>query len=628
MDSVRTRVILQTLTIVLAAMTLRAPAQVSRTADLVDTLRGGSVQARRDATRALGSARHEVEQAVKALIGALGDEDLDVRCNARLGLSRIGTEATPYLLASLSDVNAQKRYGAAAALERIGPKAHGALPMLIAALQDEDASVREEAARALGRWGTQAEPAVAALTRLLADPDPFTSGAAVFALSRLGKGSVPSLIGTLKDSNHVVRWCAAIALSKMGSDAISAIPSLAEALRDSDDNTRSTAAAALQNVGPGAKSAVPSLERCLYDRDEDVRRNADLALQEIDPIHHQGPPSGQSVEAFIDSVTPLLMAELHVPGVSIALVRNRSQVWSKSFGQADASRRTPVTRETLFEAASMTKPVFAYTVLKLAEEGRIDLDRPLVEYLSERLLPSEAGRRKVSARMVLSHTSGFPNWRKGEEERDGPLPVLFLPGSRFSYSGEGMYFLQKVVERITGEPLEAYAQRTLFEPIGLRHTSYVWTEKEDSSLASGHDAAGHFLQKTRYVHANAAYTLYTTAEEYARFLAEIMKPYRSAPYSLSARSIRAMLAHAVALDARAPIGRPRAARGRSVYWGLGWSINTTPSGDIVHHSGANRSGFRCFSQFSMRRGTGIVIMTNSLAGDDLWTRLINAIGDM
>lgn len=276
----------------------------------------------------------------------------------------------------------------------------------------------------------------------------------------------------------------------------------------------------------------------------------------------------------------------------------------------------------------MSKPVFAYLVMKLVELGKLDLDRPLAEYLREEDPPAQKDKELITARMVLSHTTGFPGWRKGDEERLGPLPVKARPGSRFGYSGEGVFYLQRVVEHITGEPLEVYAQRALLGPLGLRQMSYVWTPDLEPGLASGHDAGGKFLQKSRYTHANAAYSLYTSALDYAAFLVEIMKSDRSATHSLSRRSLKAMLGHQVALDARDPIERPASAQGLAVYWGLGWSVNTTAAGDIVHHSGANRTGFRCFSQFNPGRGTGIVIMTNSLSGGDLWTRLISQVGDL
>ena len=131
-------------------------------------------------------------------------------------------------------------------------------------------------------------------------------------------------------------------------------------------------------------------------------------------------------------------------------------------------------------------------------------------------------------------------------------------------------------------------------------------------IASGHTAEGMFLEKTRYTHPNAAYTLYTSADDYARFLIEIMKQDRTSPYSLRQSTVDTMLARQVVVTSREPIERPGKARGTAVYWGLGWSMNETAQGYIMHHSGANRSGFRCFSQFNPATGSGIVIMTNGL----------------
>jgi CubicO group peptidase (beta-lactamase class C family) len=375
-------------------------------------------------------------------------------------------------------------------------------------------------------------------------------------------------------------------------------------------------------MGPSARAAVPVLAGLLADRDEDVRIAAAAALERISPEFTGGDRRG--IVAVIDSLVPRLMEELHVPGVSIALILDREIAWSRSFGYADAARKLPVRGNTLFEACSMSKPVFAYIVLKLAEEGAIGLDVPLSDYVQS--VPEDL--RPITARMALSHTSGLPNWRKGDEEREGPLTVAFTPGARFSYSGEGIFYLQRAVEGITGEPLDVLASRRLFRPMGLGSCSYVWTDSLDSRIAAGHDDRGQLLQKTAYVHPNAAYSLYVSAEDYAHLLLEVMKIDRSAPYSLSRRSVDTMLSRQVRLDSRDPIVRPGKARGSGVYWGLGWSINSTPAGDIAHHGGANRSGFRCFSQFSRERGTGIVIFTNSTGGGELWARVISRVGDL
>lgn len=569
----------------------------------------------------------KAREAILDLVKSLDAEDMRVRWNAAVALGKIGTEALPGLIHALDDEHENVRLGATVAIGTFGPGGKAAVPALINALKDRNASVREHAAEALGKIGPEARPATDALILSFSDQDPFVNGKAAEALSAIGTEAVPALIETLKDQRAIVRWCAAVALGAMGPEASDAVPALVDALKDTSDNLRWCSAVAIGNVGKKAKAAVPALIGALVDKDQDVRWGASRALDIIDPGAIRRFTGWPSTKSVIDSLLPDLMKELHVPGVSIALINDRAVVMSKSYGVMNVNQPDQVTEETLFEACSMTKPVFAYTVMKLVEQRKLLLDRPLVNYLDEPCLRDQPYHDRITARMVLSHTSGLPNWRKGEEERNGPLPVQFEPGSKFGYSGEGMLYLQHVVEHITGEPLELYAQRTLFEPLGLTHTSYVWTMQLDPYLASGHDTSGAFLKKTKYTTANAAYTLYTTAREYAMFLIEIMKTNRSAKHSLSKQSIDAMLKRRVRADAREPIERPGRARGSAVYWGLGWSINATKEGDIMHHSGSNRTGFRCFSQFNPRKGSGMVIMTNSSSGGDLWTRLVNLIGD-
>jgi CubicO group peptidase (beta-lactamase class C family) len=601
------------------------PAEVKRG---ISGLRDPDSDVRRDAAEALARLGPRAVEAVPALVAALKDPDMGVRWHSAAALGTMGTGAVEPLVQALRGADPMAREGAALALGSMGPGAGGALHPLVDALRDPDASVREKAAEALGMLGPGAAAAAPALVRLLSDTDPYVEGKTAEALGRIGREVVPALTLALQDRERTVRWCAAIALGRIGPAAREAVPALTKALQDSDENVRWCSVIALGSVGVQAAGAVPALVQCLHDKDEDVRWGANLALEQIDPAFVKRELDWRSAAVAIETLTSDLMNELHVPGVSVALIAGRQVVWSKSFGVADVRNSTPVTGGTLFEACSMSKPVFAYLVMKLVELGKLDLDRPLAHYMPEEDPPTQKEKELITARMVLSHTAGFPEWRKGYEERQGPLPVKFTPGLRFSYSGEGIFYLQRVVEHITGEPLEVYAERALFGPLGLRQMSYVWTPELEPGLASGHDAGGGFLQKTRYLHANAAYSLYTTAQDYAAFLAEIMKPDRSAAHSLSRQSIEAMLGHQVAVNAQDPIERPGSARGLAVYRGLGWSVNTSAAGDIVHHSGANSSGFRCFSQFSPGRGSGIVIMTNSKSGGELWTRLISQVGDL
>lgn len=141
------------------------------------------------------------------------------------------------------------------------------------------------------------------------------------------------------------------------------------------------------------------------------------------------------------------------------------------FGVKNAKIGLPVTAETVFEAASLSKPVFAYGVLKLIDQGKLGLDVPLTTYLPKPYIDGDERLNKITARIVLSHRTGFPNWR-GKPS----LKICFTPGERFSYSGEGYIYLQRVVEHITGKPLNEYITEAVFTPLGMANSSYVWRQ--------------------------------------------------------------------------------------------------------------------------------------------------------
>jgi CubicO group peptidase (beta-lactamase class C family) len=331
--------------------------------------------------------------------------------------------------------------------------------------------------------------------------------------------------------------------------------------------------------------------------------------------------------AVVDSLVPHLMREHHVPGVSLAVIDNRRIAWTKSYGLKDTRTSEIVTGQTLFEACSMSKPVLACLAMKLVDKKILDLDKPLWGYLPESFVSTGDYGKRITARMVLSHTAGFPNWRKGEEETGGPLPITFLPGTKFSYSGEGFYYLQRVIEKLTHEPLDMHAKTALFAPLGMNHTSFVWTSAMEPFQASGHDTLGRVLAKSQYVHPNAAYSLYTSAEDYAKLISSILGSNQANEHFLSAGSMYEMMEHQVQVDVRQPINQPGRALGLGVYWGLGWAMDSTMSGNIIYHSGANRTGFRCYAQFDYDQGSGIVIMTNGLNGSELWRHVVEKVGD-
>jgi len=188
--------------------------------------------------------------------------------------------------------------------------------------------------------------------------------------------------------------------------------------------------------------------------------------------------------------------------------------------------------------------------------------------------------------------------------------------------------LQRVIEHIILESLESFAKRTLFDKLGFESTSYVWTEHLNPKIATGHDTSGNCKERSKYLHSNAAYTLYTTSDEYAKFIIETMNPDNENDFSLSEEITKEMLIHQVRVDTRDVIDRPGRNLGLQGFRGLGWGIDSTITGDVVYHSGSNQTGFRCYSQFSPKDGSGIVIMTNGENGGELWQRIIKVIGDL
>jgi CubicO group peptidase (beta-lactamase class C family) len=492
-------------------------------------------------------------------------------------------------------------------------------------LSDEE---REKAVEHLESIKATDEETIAALINCLSDKNPFLVGGAVKALTKIGKPAIEFLIPALQDKDENKKYGAAIVLSKLGKEASPALPYLIEALKDENENVRYCSAIALANLETDAVHAIKNLTGLLFDNDEDVRWAAYFALNKIEKraLHYQVDLSTKI--SAVDSLTPLLMKELIVPGASVSIISDYKIISTKQFGLANVNEKIPVTSESIFEACSMTKPMFAYVALKLVDDGKLELDKPLFNYLEEKFICENNYDKLITARMILSHTSGLPNWRKGEEEREGPIPIYFKPGTHFSYSGEGMYYLQRAIEKITGESLNALSKRILFVPLGLTHTSFVWMTEIDSFISAGHDTAGNYLTRSKYAHANSAYTLYTTPEEYAKFLIEIMKPDRNGNSFLSDKMKEEMITPQIGVYIREPIDRPGNTLGLSVSWGLGWAIDSTASGKIVYHSGANRTGFRCYSQFNPAKGSGIVIMTNGLNGSDLWRRIISNMGDL
>src|SRR3954471_3019576 len=171
----------------------------------------------------------------------------------------------------------------------------------------------------------------------------------------------------------------------------------------------------------------------------------------------------------LEAMVSELLAEHETPGASVGLV-GAGERTIVTVGTRGADRG-PVEHDTIFAAASLTKPVFAAGVMTLVDDGALELDRPLSEYLPEPYLADDERAASITARMVLSHTTGFPNWRQGSDDRvhpsRGPLHLRWPPGTRWGYSGEGFAYLQQVVEQLCAAPVTDWLTDVVLRPLGM-----------------------------------------------------------------------------------------------------------------------------------------------------------------
>ena len=309
----------------------------------------------------------------------------------------------------------------------------------------------------------------------------------------------------------------------------------------------------------------------------------------------------------LDRLVPQLMEAADIPGMSVVMLRNKRVSYVGNFGTADRSTGQPVDADTTFFAASLSKPLFAYAVLRLAQRGVIELDRPLCEYLPNPRLEHDRRYRAITARMVLSHTSGLPNWAEG-----GPIELSFEPGSDWEYSGEGYVYLQKVVEKLTGTDLNGFMDREVFTPLGMEDSAFYSVDELHSRMATGHNLLGHPTKKPRPTRnsMNPAGTLITTAADYARFIEAF----------LAHDGMDAKLASNMSTAQARPSGFFGGENRLPVYWGLGFGIESGSAGNTLWQWGDNLD-YRNFVMVNPQQGSGIVILSNSENGMSVARRI-------
>ena len=361
----------------------------------------------------------------------------------------------------------------------------------------------------------------------------------------------------------------------------------------------------------------------------------------------------QSQAAAINPPSSSALAELPrwlemggTPGLSMGIVQNGKLVWERYEGVTDATSKQPVSKDSLFPAASLGKPVAALGALAIVDQGKLDLDRPLKSYVTDHA-PADARGDLVTARHVLSHSSGYRNWRNSPDQA---LLPEFDPGSRFQYSGEGFYYLQRVLESVSGRSFEQFMGEVVFGPLGMKSSIYGWRADTDARLVTGHNRgqparapnrefAGRLLQYAQqqnksfvsfthedivaamgalkpapptlpnFIIPNAAASLLTTVSDYGAFLNALLSS-AGATVPLKPGTRKQMWTTQTRINS-------------ALSWGLGWGLESNAGREYVWHWGDN-GNWKNFVLAHPASRSAIVVFTNGNNGMRVCERLVSA----
>jgi len=332
-------------------------------------------------------------------------------------------------------------------------------------------------------------------------------------------------------------------------------------------------------------------------------------------------PTGKTFSAQeMDDYLVHLMDSLQIPGTSIAVLNQGEVVYQRNLGVTDWENKTPITATTTFEAASLSKPIFAYFMLKLAEQGQIDLDAPLYTYMDHPGFDEDAkpAYKTITPRMVLCHSAGLPNWVNGQNGE--LLSLAFPPGEGFSYSGEAYQWLAAGVgthlELGWSLPFDSLFRATVTLPLGMEHTSFTWSDYHAANKSKAHIGTEVRARDFQPKSVGAGYSLHSSAAEYALFIREMIKG------SLLSETWKAEM-----LREQNPIpeNNPTYETGQTG-WSLGFAIKPTEYGTRYLHTG-NNPGFMSYTCFYPESGFGLVVFLNCDQIEPFYEGLGNFLDD-
>lgn len=342
-------------------------------------------------------------------------------------------------------------------------------------------------------------------------------------------------------------------------------------------------------------------------------------------------PDGKILSAGqIDETVERLMGAGNVPGLALALISNNEVSYLKAYGLADMDEARPLQTDTVMYGASLTKAAFAYMVMTLVQDEIVDLDRPISEYLPKPLdqyedytdLASDERWRVWTLRMLLSHQAGLPNWRWFSDSQK--LELLFEPGSRYAYSGEGIQIAQLTLEEGLGLDVNELMQKRVFDRFGMIRTSMLWREDFRPNFARGYDETGENLGHNVRQSVRAAGSMDTTVADYAAFLAGVL---RSKGLSDTLRS--EMLTAQVKITSRNqfPTQFPvdtDANEDIQLSYGLGWGLFESSFGHAFFKEGHD-DGTNNYALCLEETGHCILILSNSSNAESIFLYLVNAM---
>jgi CubicO group peptidase (beta-lactamase class C family) len=331
----------------------------------------------------------------------------------------------------------------------------------------------------------------------------------------------------------------------------------------------------------------------------------------------------------IESAVTRLMSAARVTGIAVAIINDSKIAYVKSFGFRNKEEQKPLSEQTVMRGASFTKAVFAYLVMQLVEEGVIDLDKPVYKYLEKPLpeyekykdLAGDERYKLITARMLLAHTSGFPNsrWFNSDEKLD----IKFTPGARYSYSGEGINLLQFVIEIMTKKSVGQMMKERIFTPFGMARTNLMWEDRFEDNYAIGYDEQekplGHKKQGER-----AAGSMDTTISDYAKFIQAVMQGQ-----GLKPETANLMLTPQIQIFSEQQFPTPSNKttdenRKIQLSYGLGWGLFHTPYGRAYFKEGHD-DGWQNYGVCFPDKKIAVVLMANSSNGESIFKDLLEIL---